>query len=193
MDGLKGSGGCKSMTRYKPPRGVKLGTGSYLAGPPRVLWNKYGNRVLVGKYTSISRNVTFFLGGHHRHRWLAMGPLGNKQSSYSKGHIVIGSDCWIGEGATVLDGVIIGDGVVIGAMAVVAKSIPPYAIVVGNPGTVVDYRFDPAIVRALLEIRWWNWRRSKIIQELPLLQTDDPLPFLEKHHPLGVACVTRLM
>lgn len=54
--------------------------------------------------------------------------------------VVIGNDVWIGGHVILLPGVHIGDGAVIGAGAVVAKSIPPYAVAVGNPARVVKYR-----------------------------------------------------
>lgn len=64
--------------------------------------------------------------------------------------VVIGSDVWIGYGATVLSGVTIGDSSVIGAGAVVTKNVPPNSIAVGNPARVVSMRFDgPAF-----ELHW---------------------------------------
>jgi acetyltransferase-like isoleucine patch superfamily enzyme len=56
--------------------------------------------------------------------------------------VTIGSDVWIGFGATVLSGVTIGDSSVIGAGAVVTKDVPANAIAVGNPARVVAERFD---------------------------------------------------
>lgn len=58
--------------------------------------------------------------------------------------IVVEDGAWIGGGAIVLDGVRIGRNAVIGAGAVVTKDVPPYSIVVGNPGRVVrDLRAEP--------------------------------------------------
>lgn len=54
--------------------------------------------------------------------------------------VVIGDDCWIGSRVTILPGVTIGKGAVIGSGAVVVKSIPDYAVAVGNPARVVKYR-----------------------------------------------------
>jgi len=50
----------------------------------------------------------------------------------------------------------IGDGAVIGAGAVVFKDVPPYAVVVGNPGRVVRYRFSADMIAQLLEEKWWE-------------------------------------
>lgn len=54
--------------------------------------------------------------------------------------VMIGKDVWIGSAAIVLPGVSIGDGSIIGAGAVVAKDIPPYSLVVGNPAKVIKSR-----------------------------------------------------
>ena len=51
--------------------------------------------------------------------------------------IVIEDDVFVGARAIILKGVTIGKGSVVGAGAVVAKSVPPYSIVVGNPAKVL--------------------------------------------------------
>lgn len=56
---------------------------------------------------------------------------------FSKGEVVIGKRCWIGENACILPGVHIGDGCVIGANAVVTKDMPAYSVIAGNPAKVV--------------------------------------------------------
>ena len=63
---------------------------------------------------------------------------------------------FIGANVTVLDGVKIGDGAVIGAGAVVSKNIPPYAIAVGCPIKIINYRFDNDVIKRLLKVKWWE-------------------------------------
>lgn len=58
----------------------------------------------------------------------------------------IGNDVWIGTKVIILPGVNIGDHAVVGAGAVVAKDVPPWAIVVGNPARIVRYRNADAAV-----------------------------------------------
>jgi acetyltransferase-like isoleucine patch superfamily enzyme len=60
----------------------------------------------------------------------------------------------IGANATILPGVTISEGVMVGAGAVVTKSVPPNAIVMGNPARIVGYinaesqnHFESAIAR----------------------------------------------
>ncbi len=49
----------------------------------------------------------------------------------------IGSNCWIGAGATILGGVSIGNGCVIGAGAVVRGDLPDNSIAVGVPARII--------------------------------------------------------
>lgn len=57
--------------------------------------------------------------------------------------VLIGSNCWIGEGVAILPGVSIGDGSIVGANSVVTKNIPDYSIAVGNPAKIIkSYDFS---------------------------------------------------
>lgn len=51
--------------------------------------------------------------------------------------IIIGKNCWIGEGVSVLKGVELGDGCVVGANSVVTKSFPDNSILVGCPAKLI--------------------------------------------------------
>lgn len=70
--------------------------------------------------------------------------------------IIIGSDCWIGEGAFIVGGIKIGDGAIVLAHAVVTKDVPPYAIVGGVPAKIMKYRYDKQTISFFLEKKWWN-------------------------------------
>lgn len=51
---------------------------------------------------------------------------------------------WIGTKATIMPGVMeIGRGAMISACAYVLKKVPPYAIVMGNPGRIIGFRLTP--------------------------------------------------
>lgn len=54
-------------------------------------------------------------------------------------------------------GVTLHNGCVVAAGAVVAKDVPPYAIVAGNPAKIVRYRFDKEPIDGLQKIAWWDW------------------------------------
>ncbi|WP_018699391.1 CatB-related O-acetyltransferase [Amorphus coralli] len=74
-----------------------------------------------------------------------------------KGDTVVGNDVWMGMDCMVMPGVTIGDGVICAARSVIARDVPPYSIVAGNPARPVRRRFDDATIAALQEIRWWDW------------------------------------
>lgn len=57
--------------------------------------------------------------------------------------ILVEEDVRIGANVTLLSGVTLGRGSIIGAGSVISRSIPPYAIVQGNPAEIVSYKFRP--------------------------------------------------
>lgn len=102
----------------------------------------------IGSYCSIANNVNFLLGSEHDTEVLSTYPfkvrlLGiERYEAKCKGDIIVDSDVWIGNGATIMSGVHVGQGAVIAAGAVVSKDVPPYAIVGGVPAKIIKYRFD---------------------------------------------------
>lgn len=84
---------------------------------------------------------------------------------------MIGSDVWIGYEAVVMAGVTIGDGAIIGTRAVVTKDVPPYTIVGGIPAKPIRKRFSEETVQALLDLRWWDWPKERIMQNLQAIQS----------------------
>lgn len=138
-----------------------------------------GDKLIIGKFCSIASDVKFIMnGGNHRTDWFTNYPFpifGQGWESVmpsewpNKGDTIIGNDVWIGYGATLMPGVQVGDGAIVAAQAVVTKTVPPYAIVGGNPAQVIRYRFDEATVEALLEMQWWHWEIEKITRHLPVI------------------------
>ena len=63
-----------------------------------------------------------------------------RNNEYNSGDIIIEDDVWIGANVVILKNVTLEKGCVIGAGSVVTKSIPAYAIAVGNPAKVIKYR-----------------------------------------------------
>jgi acetyltransferase-like isoleucine patch superfamily enzyme len=139
-------------------------------------------RIEIGKFCSLAKDVAIFGGGNHimtrvttfPFKWLSAkaSPEDHYADTTTKGATIIGHDVWVGYGATILPGVKIGDGAVVGAKAVVAKDVPAYAIVVGNPAQVVRYRFKPETIERLLDLAWWDWEPAKIAANSELLYTN---------------------
>ncbi len=160
--------------------GPKYHIGEYTYGTPDVLEFSEGAELYVGKFCSIAVDVRIFLGGEHRPDWVTTYPFpplagdwpqaeGMLGTPTTKGDVVIGNDVWIGHGATILSGVTVGDGAVVGAMAVIAKDVPPYAVVAGNPARVLKMRFDAETIARLVASKWWDWPEDRISANIALL------------------------
>ncbi|MHB8654744.1 MAG: CatB-related O-acetyltransferase [Terriglobia bacterium] len=168
------------FTNQKPGY-AKYEVGDWTYGTPQVLDFGDGGTLKIGRFCSISADVTILLGGEHRPDWVTTYPFNvvcKEARSFqghprSKGPVVIGDDVLISHGATILSGVTIGSGAVVAAQSVVAKNVPPYAIVAGNPARLLRYRFSEAQIAALLQIRWWEWSIERIREAWPLLLNPD--------------------
>jgi len=68
-----------------------------------------------------------------------------------------------------MSGITIGDGAVVACNSHVVKNIPAYAVVGGNPATIIKYRHSEEQLNHLLKIKWWNWTDDKINKFVPLL------------------------
>lgn len=63
----------------------------------------------------------------------------SKETPASRPQTCLREGCSIGAGATILAGVTIGAHAMVGAGAVVTASVPPFAIVTGNPARIIGY------------------------------------------------------
>lgn len=98
-------------------------------GPKVEIYNKA--MVTIGKNVVISQGAYLCTASHD---------ISSPTMDLVTKPIVIGDNVWIAAHATILPGVTIGEGAVVGACAVVAKDVPPWSVVVGNPARVVKQR-----------------------------------------------------
>ncbi len=149
----------------------------------------------IGKFCSIAAHTRINPGNHPLER-VALSHFTYRSSSYGLGpddgsffdwrrsfRCVMGNDVWIGHGAIVLPGIRIGNGAAIGAGTVVTKDVPPFAIVVGNPGRVLRHRFTPEIITALERIAWWDWTHDQLASGLADFRTLSAEDFCQKYDP----------
>lgn len=100
------------------------------------------SRIVIGNNVMFGPEVVVVGGGHNTHAvGIPMIDVTEKRGDEDLG-VQIQDDVWIGARAIILRGVVVGRGAVVGAGSIVSKSVPPYAIVVGNPARVVGFRFD---------------------------------------------------
>lgn len=131
----------------------------------------------IGPYSILAR-VIIRCANHHT-EYLNMQEMaqrkvigGRTMVKPVQGPIKIGAGCWVGDNVTILEGVEIGDGAIVGAGAVVTKSVPAYAVAVGNPAKVIRYRYSDEIIELIKPVDWWSWSDEKLRANVDLFELD---------------------
>jgi virginiamycin A acetyltransferase len=162
-----------NLARYYCHKYLNITVGKYSYGYEQLC---YRNSPLasIGSFCSIAKNVKF-ITGQHPTNYISTSPAlylkkfgicltDNKEvfANFKPKKIIIGNDVWIGQNVTILSAVTIGNGAIIGTGAIVAKDVPDYAVVVGNPAKIIRYRFNPDEINILQKLAWWDWDDEKI-------------------------------
>lgn len=95
-----------------------------------------GGGITIGNYVGLGPDAKIW-SVNHRYEdpdtpWLRQG--------YEHHPVHIEDDVWLGASCFVMPGTTIGRGAILSAGTVLMKSVPPFAIVAGNPGRVVGWR-----------------------------------------------------
>jgi acetyltransferase-like isoleucine patch superfamily enzyme len=156
---------------------IVLGKHSYKGDVLVQTWSQQNVRVFTGAYCSLGTNIRFIIDGNHYMNTMSTFPFHVlypeiQPNNYGKSVPTVGNDVWIGTDAVIYSGVDIGDGVVIAGQSVVTKTVPPYAVVAGNPARIVKYRFDEHTIRELLEVKWWELPDDFIRNQLLPVQSN---------------------
>lgn len=127
----------------------------------------------IGRYCSISAGVKIGLGPHPLSYISTSPAFYSKYRGFvtenifdeykEKGYTYISDDVWIGANAIIMAGITVGRGAIIGAGAIVTHDIPPFSIVVGNPGRVIRYRFDLDTIEMIEKSKWWEKEISELM------------------------------
>lgn len=168
----KNSHNSTNPTLIFPIHLVEIGNNSY----GNITIEYFGNikeKLIIGNYVSIARNVTFILGGNHQQSTITSFPLYSRlielqpgKDALTKGPIIIEDEVWIGYGAILLSGIRICKGAIIAAGAVVTKDVPAYAIVGGNPAKIIRYRFNEELRETLINFSLINIDESIIVKNI---------------------------
>jgi acetyltransferase-like isoleucine patch superfamily enzyme len=148
----------------------------------------------IGNFCEVAGNSRILAGGEHHNQNMfnnsivylpeLMDALSHRELEkvypFAKGRIVLGHNVVVSSGVSIVSGVKIGHGAVIGAGSVVTKDVPDFAIVAGNPATVLKYRFDEKTREALLDIRWWEFELTYLQQHLSCLLNEPTPAILER-------------
>jgi len=100
------------------------------------------------------------------------------------GDTVIGDGCWIGSRAMIMQGVKLGEGAVVATGAVVAKDVPPYAVVGGVPAKIIKYRFPQEDIEKVLSLKIYDIDEKQFLKMREQLQTDDVEKLVKYFHQL---------
>lgn len=128
--------------------GAKIGSGCLICRGVVVYapWNlEMGEMVCIGPHCEIYNKAKIIIGSgvvvsQDAYLCTASHDVASRKMALVTKAIKVQDNVWIAARASILPGVTIGEGVVVGACAVVAKDVPPWSVVVGNPASVVKSR-----------------------------------------------------
>ena len=140
-------------------------------------------RLKIGKFCQIAQGAQFITAtANHLMDGISTYPFGVFDPVRFAGYraqlpagqdTVVGNDCWLGRDATLLPGARLGNGVIVGARAVVAGTVPDYAVVGGNPARIIRMRFPADRIAVLNRIAWWDWPVERIDAATPVIERGD--------------------
>jgi maltose O-acetyltransferase len=122
-----------SSSIINSPHKIKIG--NYVnIGPEAYIWATGG--LSIGNNVYIATRVHLHTSNHIYENALAI-PFDHRSIIKP---VIIGDNCWIGAGVTIVPGVELGEGCIVGMGSVVTKSFPPCSIIGGNPAKLIKMR-----------------------------------------------------
>lgn len=169
-----------------------MGAFSYSYSPFSV-----NRHITVGRYCSLSSEVTIMLG-QHPIDWISSAAVmyngGNMLADAFKAMrkdfpgvkvpefdpwrcdpVYIGNDVWIGQNVKIKPGVTIGNGAVVGTNSLVLHDVEPFTVVGGTPARVIKVRFNQKLIDRINELEWWRYN----VVDFYDLQINKPENFLD--------------
>ncbi len=131
---------------------VTISFGTYFVHPDTLIepFVSIGSYCVIGRSSIGARSQiasqVLMPSGRRQHVRNADGTLSDSVGLADR--ILVGADCWIGDGAIVMAD--LGESVTVGAGSVVTKPVPPGLVVAGNPARVLQKTSSPT--ETMLEI-----------------------------------------
>lgn len=99
-----------------------------------------GDGIYIGPYCLTASNCSF-IGSSHNVNDIYKPYIST--GTTNENIITIGANCFFGYDSSIIGNVSIGHGSIVGARTTVTSNIPPFSIVIGNPGKIIRrYDFD---------------------------------------------------
>lgn len=123
------------------PKGVYLYENVKIRTGCRII-NSPSEQVVVKKYSVLAPGCTIISNSHRSTVGIPQFLLGASHIHDKSKDVIIEEDVWIGANSIIMPGVTIGRGAIVAAGALVTKSVPPYALVMGGPTKIVAKIFS---------------------------------------------------
>lgn len=120
---------------------VYLYENSHIMGNALIISTKA--KFIMKKHSAASEGLVVVSGNHPMVRGEWFLQRGGDSDIQNAKDVIVEEDVGIGAGVTLLNGVVVGRGAIIGSGSVIRNSVPPYAIIAGNPAKVIGFRFTP--------------------------------------------------
>lgn len=153
---------------------VYLHENTHIMGHSKIITSQA--RFVMKKNSAAAEGLTVVTGNHIAFKGEFFIEKAGDQDVQIPEDVIVEEDVGIYSNVTLLAGVTIGRGAIIGSGSVCRKSIPPYAIVMGNPAKIVGFKLSPAEIVEHEKILYPESERIK----LELLQKNYRKYFINK-------------
>jgi acetyltransferase-like isoleucine patch superfamily enzyme len=134
-------------------------------------------RFIMKKNSAAAEGLTVVTGNHIAYKGEYFIEKAGDLDIQTPKDVIIEEDVGIYSNVTILAGVTISRGAIIGSGTVVRKTIPPYAIVLGNPSKIIGFKLSPEEAIEHEKILYPENERLS----LELLQRNYTKYFIKKH------------
>ena len=121
-------------------------------------YTQFGENVVIGARNHIHTNFTIGDFIYSNEEFLQTRGSGMYDGYFNK----VGHNVWVGRNCIINQGVEIGSHSIVAAGSVVTKSVPPYAMVGGNPAKIIKYKYDADTILELEKTKWYELNQESI-------------------------------